>query len=198
MRRAPPLAILGLICGCVGKGEAETTGASWFDDDTAPEDTAPSISPGAAPCTAGPLPLCINEIMPDNDGVVLDEAGEASDWLELVNLGDTALSLDGFSLSDDAEAAEPFLLNQGNQVEAGGYLILWADGAPELGPQHLGFKLDADGECALLYDPDGRAVDLVCFGSIPEGDSAARQPDGGEAWVVTDAPSPGAHNPEAR
>lgn len=192
------LAALGALAACDRKsGEATVDGASWFTEDTgaagADTDAAPTW-----PCTVGPVPLCINEIMADNRYTTTDETGAASDWIELVNLGEAPLSLEGYGLADDLEEPEPFRLGAGLEIAGGGFLLLWADGSPELGAQHLDFKLDAEGEAVLLYDPDGRAVDLIHFGGLPADQSAARLPDGGADWALTTAATPGASNGEAR
>lgn len=65
--------------------------------------TAPSESPTpppAPPATPPPGPLRLSEIAPTGGGI-LDEDGEASDWVEIHNTGAAALSLGGYALSDD-------------------------------------------------------------------------------------------------
>jgi hypothetical protein len=65
--------------------------------------TAPSQSPTpppAPPSPPPPGPLRLSEIAPTGGGI-LDEDGEAADWVEIHNAGATALSLGGYALSDD-------------------------------------------------------------------------------------------------
>ena len=44
----------------------------------------------------------INEILASNDGVIQDEDGDYSDFIELYNRGDAAVNLGGWYLSDEA------------------------------------------------------------------------------------------------
>jgi len=46
--------------------------------------------------------LVFNEVMPSNIETLMDEDGEYPDWIEIYNRSDTAISLNGFALSDDA------------------------------------------------------------------------------------------------
>src|SRR5688572_29141291 len=68
---------------------------------------------GAVGCgTAGPNPdtsvtppslaLRLNEVMTENDGAWIDEAGETDDWVEVVNTGTIPLRLADFFLADAA------------------------------------------------------------------------------------------------
>ena len=44
---------------------------------------------------------------------------------------------------------------------------------------HLTFKLDADGEAILLFDPEGRLVDEVTFGKQKTDEAMGRPSDNG-------------------
>ena len=44
--------------------------------------------------------LVINEVMSDNEGACIDNAGEADDYIELVNTGDAPVVLSAYALSD--------------------------------------------------------------------------------------------------
>ena len=46
--------------------------------------------------------LVITELMARNSDTLRDGHGEASDWIEIQNLGDTAVDLGGYYLTDDA------------------------------------------------------------------------------------------------
>jgi hypothetical protein len=135
-----------------------------------------------------PDPLRINELMPDNEGAWVDEAGETDDWIELYNAGDEPLSLAGYRISDtDADShALPAVT-----IEPGGVILLWADGEPEEGDRHLPFRLSADGETAYLIAPGRLLVDRVRFEATRPNASVTRLPDGeGEprtcSWATPD------------
>ena len=132
--------------------------------------------------------------MADNGGSSADPAGNIVDWIELYNPGEQELDLDGWWISDDAEEPQRHALSQVS-VPAGGFLVLYADGAPELGPEHLDLSLDKAGEVLLLTDAEGRRVDQLSFPSQGLDVAAARSSDGAPTWLLTASPSPGEPNP---
>jgi hypothetical protein len=138
------------------------------------EDSDPVEVPEPSPA------LLVSEVMAR--GVA---APWAADWIELTNPGPEDVALDGWSVSDGGARFALRALT----VPAGGALVLWADGRPALGPDHLGFELSGDGEAVGLYDPAGVAVDGVRFGPQADGVALARRADGG--WSLVDAGTPG-------
>ncbi len=122
--------------------------------------------------------LCLNEFMPDNQSVLVEDVGTSPDWIELHNLSDEPLSLDGWWLTDDLDDDQDGgqTLPEGMVVEGGGFLLLYADGVPEAGPQHLDFKLSAKGGELALMAPDGQAQ-VVLYGAVESDFSVARTPD---------------------
>ena len=100
---------------------------------------------GATPA-AGSSPVAIstitiNEIQTANHSTVMGETGEFSDWVELYNPTDSAISLDRLSLQDSS--GERWNGGEGS-LAAGETLLLWADGLT------LPFRLDVDGETLAL------------------------------------------------
>jgi hypothetical protein len=80
-------------------------------------------------------------------------------------------------------------------VAPGEHVLLWADGDPEQGPCHLGFKLDRSGEVIGLFDRDGvTLIDAISFGSQPRDVSYGRVVDGGTLWQFFETPTPGRAN----
>jgi hypothetical protein len=138
--------------------------------------------------------LYINEFMASNASTLADEGGAFPDWIELYNGGDTDINLGGWTITDDLEEPEKHPLDSALVVEAGGYLVLFADDDEDEGTQHVGFNLSASGESIGLYSPDGRAVDELDYGELGTDVSIARVPDGSASWEVTDSPTPGASN----
>ena len=149
-----------------------------------PEDTAPFERPGW---------LLINEFQASNATTELDEDGLYCDWIELYNGGDAALDLAGFTITDDLTEPDKHTIGV-LSISAGGYLVLFADGEPDLGARHLDFALDADGEELGLYDPEGEALTRLVYEEHATDWAAARLPDGSADWAVTDQPTPGAAN----
>ena len=149
--------------------------------------------------------LYLNEIVADNQGSHADELGRATDWIELYNAGDAAVDLAGYFLTDDAGAPDtwPFPDDEpeATTVPAGGYLVVFADGAPELGALHADFRLSKDGEYVGLYRRDSAGVlsvvDEVAFPALGADEAFARLPDGGPDWGKTGRATPGGSNERA-
>ena len=101
--------------------------------------------------------VVVSEFMASNQSTLEDEDGEFSDWLELHNPNPTDVSLDGWSLSDDAGDPRKWQL-PAITLETGGYLLIFASGkdrASADGELHTNFKLSASGEYLGLARPDG-------------------------------------------
>mgnify|MGYP002630489145 CR=1 FL=1 len=138
--------------------------------------------------------VLVNEFMAANTSTIETEEGAFSDWIELMNIGDEAIDLAGWTITDDLSApTKHVLLSQ--TIQPGGFLILWADDDEEdEGVGHLSFHLDTTGESIGLYRPDGSASDTLDFDTQVEDISSARVPDASSNWVITDEPTPGTSN----
>ena len=151
---------------------------------------------------AGPLAGCggglvINEFMASNASTATDESGANPDWIELHNLGSSAVSLDGFYISDDLAEPDREPLDGSLSVPAGGYLILFADGDVDQGANHLSFRLAKAGEDVVLSTDGESAVEVVdstTYGEQQTDVSMARSPDGTGDFAASDSPTPGAAN----
>ncbi len=193
---------------------ATVADAAPLAPDAAPlaPDAAP-LAPDAAPLAPDAAPLApdagtvlgvppeidgritINELMAYDAVTLLDDTGLASDWIELYNPNPEAISLAGYGLSDSLALPRRAVLPAGVVVPGHGYLVLWADHAPERGPRHLGFRLRREGGDVVLERPDGSAIDRVSYGAQEADFSAARTPDGSDRWTVVWHATPGAANP---
>jgi len=80
----------------------------------------------------------------------------------------------------------------------GRHALLWADGEPQQGPLHLGFKLSREGEQIGLFDATGQTlIDSLTFGPQQTDVSYGRSIDGAGQWQFFSAPSPGRANSQA-
>lgn len=141
-------------------------------EDSAWQDTAETDTAAIVPDE--PLPVCINEWMAENDSSHKDSAGQYPDWIELHNPGTAAITLDGWTLSNDAESQSPFTFPADSVLAAGEFLLLSAnDGGtfPE-----LPFQLDAAGGELRLSGTDGRST-AVTWGTVESDFSIARTTD---------------------
>lgn len=148
------------------------------------------------PDLSNPPNVVINEIMSQNTDTITDPQGGYDDWIELHNPGDHAVQIGGMFLTDDVRNPRKYKLAKGTTIQAGGYLLVWADeDGKDLDGLHANFKLGEEGETIRLIDSDhrgNRLLDEVVFGSIPEGRSWSRT--GGEVGFQETMPTPGTAN----
>src|SRR5688500_8313999 len=74
------------------------------------------------PLAAEPI---INEILASNDGVIQDEDGDYSDYIEIYNRGDAGINLAGWHLTDDDDALTKWKFPSVN-LAPGEYLVVFA------------------------------------------------------------------------
>ncbi len=196
------LPMLGLVACVAPDSGAQDTGSPAVDTAGTPDsvdskETADSVDSSDSSDTADsvdtdtsddPLPLCINEFMPDNASSAYDGDGLAEDWIELHNPGTVDIDLTGWALTDDPENPNKSELPSG-VLPAGGYALFWAVGDPpsdtadtggsddtaeaELPADHLSFRLSSDGGAVGVFAPDGRGS-VIRYGAVEEDYSVAR------------------------
>jgi len=113
-----------------------------------------TISIGSAAFASNSGPLIISEFMASNSTTILDEDGEASDWIELYNSSTNTISLQGYYLTDDSTVMNQWAFPN-MTLNAGGRLIVFAskkDRAVAGSELHTNFKLSAGGEYLALSD----------------------------------------------
>lgn len=124
--------------------------------------------------------LFLNELQARNESTVMRAPGEFPDWFELYNPGPDAVALRRVRVSSEGSA-----WRGDGQLEAGGYLRVWADEAEGGAP----FKLNREGG-ELELTVDGVVVDRLSWSEL-EGDvSLARVPDGKQPQLSA-RPTPG-------
>jgi hypothetical protein len=98
----------------------------------------------------------INEILASNRHGLLDEEGEAEDWIELYHAGAETLSLEGWSLTDEAGQPGQWVF-PAVSLHPGDHLVVFASGKDRRevnGPLHTNFRLALTGEYLGLYSAD--------------------------------------------
>ena len=102
-------------------------------------------------------PLLISEFAAANASILRDSFEQSSDWIELHNPTDAPVSMNGWSLTDDAEDPQKWQLPNA-VMEAGEFVIVYASGRDlnaSTSQLHTNFRLNADGEYLGLIRPDG-------------------------------------------
>ena len=104
------------------------------------------------------LPPTLSEFMASNAGLLKDEDGDSSDWIELRNPNAYGLKLEGYAFTDDPTHKLKWVF-PASRIPANGYLVVFASGKNRrnatLGPLHTDFKLSSAGGYLALLDKDG-------------------------------------------
>jgi len=156
-----------LLCGC---------GQEPIRKDTAGVDTEDRVvaGPSQSPDQQAAAAICINELMPVNDHALVLDDGATPDWVELHNPAELTVALDGWQLHNETDGGSASL--DGLSIEAGGYLLLFADEGAQNEPEHLPFKLVSDGGALWLESPDGGGERLT-FGWADDDHAIAKATD---------------------
>jgi hypothetical protein len=107
--------------------------------------------------------LCSNEFMAANSITIADpDFHDFADWVELYNAGESALNLNGYSITDLLSQPGKYRFTTDITVPPHSFVIIWAD--DRNAGSHTNFKLSASGESIGLFDPAGNVVDTITFG----------------------------------
>jgi len=127
--------------------------------------------------------IAINELMSKNSITEADEAGEYDDWIELYNLTNSDVDISGWHLSDNPWNMDKWEFPSGTTINAGSYLIVWADEDGYQGDLHANFKLSGSGESLYLSTAEEYIVDQTDFPASEDDMGYARVPNGTGAFV---------------
>lgn len=160
-----------------------------------------TATPGATNNGAEPLvPVRLNEWMAQNTSTLADPAdGDFDDWIELLNIGTTTVSLAGLYLTDDLDAPLKWAFPTNATIGPGAFLLVWADdetnqNALANGDLHAAFKLSASGEAVGLFQSNGVPVDSWAFGAQLANRTEGRLPDGTGDFIQLGPPTPRTNN----
>ena len=163
--------------------------------------SVPAFTPGTSNNVALALPefppIWITEIQPRNLHGVTGADGVPRPWIELANRGDTAVSLEGWTLSNSAENPGLWSFPAGTVLPPHSHTLVFADGRPEAATPaewHAGFVLDPVSGVVLIArpQPGGLAVvDYLRYSGVPDDRSAVPDPDGSAGSSRVANPSPG-------
>jgi hypothetical protein len=137
--------------------------------------------------------LTINEVVSSNDGVSIDETGQTADWIELANTSSQTIRLADYAIAD---SARKFVVLPDVELAPGGFIQLWADDDPDLGPQHLPFKLSASGDRIALRNSEGEVFEEVPVPALGLNQSYSRFPSGTGTFALCRYATPNKSNGE--
>lgn len=178
---ATPIVVGGLINGSTNQVSVigKSAGNVWQSL------SSPTLSKPWVVNTALPA-VRLNEILARNDSAA-PHNGTFPDTIELFNEGAGSVDLSGMRLTDDAADPNKFTFPAGTTLEAGTYLIVYAnnnDGTPGF---HLGFSLGQNGGSIHLFhriSSGGGLLDSAQFGLQLPDLSIGRLGSSGE-WMLT-------------
>ncbi|RME94878.1 MAG: hypothetical protein D6766_04745, partial [Verrucomicrobia bacterium] len=185
--------------------EAGAVAVAWAESagivDAGPEGAA--FAGGSWSYTVNPdLPrpqVVITEFVAQNVSGLRDEDGQAEDWIEIQNRGDTSVNLEGWALTDDPDLPGKWTF-PAVVLEPGQFLVVFASGKdrrpPGGGPLHTNFKLNREGEYLGLYDAESprEAVSELAPAFPEQRNDYAYGLDPNGAWRYFDQPTPGRPN----
>lgn len=133
--------------------------------------------------------LCINEVMQSNIHTVYLENEFPDSWVELYNLSDSPVNLNGWRLGASEKPKKAYTFEVDTIIAPGTHILIPCD--KEENGLHTSFRVESGSGVVILYDPEGEIVDRVDHDKMYGPDIAfGRITDGGEeiAHFVTSTP----------
>ncbi len=141
--------------------------------------------------------IYINEIV-SNNGSSAKEHDRGDDWAELYNANPYPIALKDLCVSDNPYNYCKWQIESPIYIDAEDFIRLWFDDSPQLGPCHIPFKLDAEGESLFISQllPDGQyqLLDSISFPALAAGRCFGRTEDAGPEWAKLGRASPSRSN----
>jgi hypothetical protein len=138
----------------------------------------------------------VSEFMAINSGVLQDEDGDYSDWIEIYNPTPNSVDLLNWSLTDNAGSPAKWKFPQ-VMLAPGSYMVIFASGKDRTvtGENlHTNFRLSGSGEYLALYMPDS-INPVFSFGSeFPLQYEDVSYGEYGGNIIYLASPTPGAPN----
>ena len=131
----------------------------------------------SAPATAQ---VRINEILASNDRTSFDEDNDSADWVELVNTGDEAVDLEGYSITDDSSSLRKWVFPS-RVMQPGEHVIVWCSGKDRTQPSQS--SVLADGSTVPFL---ATAVTLDAEYAYFQTDPELPDPSFPEGWATLD------------
>ena len=141
-------------------------------------------------------PVRLNELMSVNETTLLSEEGKTPDWVEIMNISNREVNLEGYSLAKSEKATNVFTFPR-CVLQPGEAVIVYADSTlkNEAGAElHAPFRLSSAGGTVMLFSTSGTAIDSVNFPALGADNSYVRLDQ--TTWAMSNQPTPGLSNTE--
>lgn len=191
---------MAVVSDSVSYTKAQENCSLVFEDGTAEPLSCGRPTPGypndengyeqfcASQVAAGPL--AIWEVMTSNDWYLPQTLGECYDWVELRNISDSSVNLSDYSITDDPDAQQMYVLPD-KTLAPGECIAIILSGDESLSTRqysHAGFTLNAAEDQLFLYDNSGKLLDHVFLKDIPLGYSYGRSTSSGGFFYMEPTP----------
>ena len=136
----------------------------------------------------------INEVMSANDSAYYTEAGETSDWVEIINTSETNVNLTGYVLAQETDSTDRFIFPE-TVLGPGEAVVVFCDNMNRntAGYEfHAPFAISRAGDTVMLFNAHGTAVDTVNVPDLQNNISYSRID--GNNWEATAEYTPGLSN----
>ncbi|MGB1240959.1 MAG: CotH kinase family protein [Chitinophagales bacterium] len=112
--------------------------------------------------------LFINEWMPINDSIVMDEQGEYDSWIEIYNGEEEPVWLGDYFLTNDFQNTKKWNLPSKTLMPKE-FMVLWMDGQEDQGDDHVPFTVDFNNKRIGIFGPPSlnhALIDTVSFKKV--------------------------------
>ncbi len=139
--------------------------------------------------------VLINEFMSSNQTTLQDSDGDYPDWIELFNPGENIIDLEGYMISDDAQAPGKWVFPSVHMMP-NSFMVIFASDKDRYDTTelHTNFKIKSAGEHLILCNPETLEIDHIQPVGLSVDVAFGRYPDGDENMMVLASPTPGHPN----
>lgn len=142
--------------------------------------------------------LRINEVMLVNQSNYIDNFGNRSAWIEIMNLGYNNVNIANCYLTDNLNEPKKYQIPTGDPITViplRQFIVFFADGITQHGTSHLNFTLDSTKRFIALISADGKTViDSITIPALNANETYCRIPDGSDSWTVSKITTPNSTN----
>ncbi|MCB8964106.1 MAG: OadG family protein [Bacteroidales bacterium] len=142
--------------------------------------------------------LRINEVMLVNQSNYMDNYGNRSAWIEIMNLGYNKVNIANCYLTDNLNEPKKYRIPSGDPltlIPLRQFVVFFADGITQHGASHLNFTLDSTKRFIALISPDAKTIlDSITIPALKANTTYCRIPDGSDNWTISETTTPKSTN----